>query len=46
MQVKQIIHEISYIIHTWDPIGGTPSDEYGDLAIELYKQIQGNRSVA
>ena len=45
MQVKQIIRQISSIIYTWDPLGGTPSDEYDDLAIELYKQIQRNKSV-
>ena len=41
---SSIIKIISSIFHTWDPIGYTPSDEYDDLAIMIYKHLRDGKS--
>ena len=39
MQPKQI-KKINAVLHTWDPIGMTPEDEYYDLAIKIFQCIE------
>jgi hypothetical protein len=42
---KQILKQISSILHAWDPIGCTPpADEYDDLAIKLFSRINKGES--
>lgn len=39
MNRKYLIKQISAILHSWNPIGLTPDDEYDDLSIKIVKRI-------
>lgn len=40
IQHRYIINKINSILHTWDPIGLTPSDEYDDLSQKVFKRLE------
>lgn len=37
--MEKILKAINSILHSWDPIGYTPGDEYNDLVLKIYKQL-------
>jgi hypothetical protein len=40
MHHRYIVNKINSILHSWDPIGYTPVDEYEELSIKLYERIE------
>lgn len=42
--MKEIIKIISSVLHSWDADGYTPTDEYDDMALKLYKHLMEGKS--